>query len=192
MNSIRFTKLNLKNKELTYLKYYLIASALEASVCFGLFFLFPNNNFFISHFFFTVQLFFLSFFYYGLFEKAILKKFVKYATILLFLISTSQYIINPDAFWQFNLIEIIGVCSMLICFGLMYLYNTMGENKMYFYFSIGMIMYFLCTCIIYLSGNLKLIFLENPYIDHWIIKDLFFIIFQLLIWKEFKILKQND
>jgi hypothetical protein len=190
-NAIRFSFVQNKNKQIRTLTLYLIASTIEGIFCFSLFFIFSNENFFISHIFFNVQLLFLGLFYYNLFNTKKEKRYVKYASIIVFTISVLQYIIKPASFWQFSLLEIISVSVVLISYALMHLYNTMGENKNFFYFSIGVIMYFLCSCIIYLTGGLTLVFCQDPYIDHWIIKDIFFIVYQLLIIKEYSILKKQ-
>lgn len=184
LNALQYILLKPKSKQTNVLSLYLTVSAIEGVICFCLFFVFPNNNFFLSHIFFTIQLFFISYFYYNLFQSKKEKNYVKFGVIFVFLISAIQYIINPQSFWQFNLIEIVSISCLLISFGLLYIYNTLNEKKIYFYFSIGMIMYFLCACIVYLCGGLTLVFLQDPYVDHWILKDLFFIVFQILIWKE--------
>jgi hypothetical protein len=190
-NAIRFTLFNHQNEQTRTLRLYLIASTIEGISCFILFFMFPNENFFINHIFFNVQLLFLGLFYYNLLSNKKEKLYVKYSSAIVFLISLLYYIINPASFWQFNLFEIIGVSSLLISYALIHIYNTMGENKIYFYFSLGLIMYFLCSCIIYLTGSLTLVFCQDPYIDHWIIKDIFFIVYQLLIIKEYSVLKKQ-
>lgn len=192
LNAIRFITWLPKTRIHKTLTLYLIASTFEGVLCFILGFLNPNNNFYLSHIFFSIQLLFLSLFYYALFQDKKIKQYVKYTAILVFLINTLQYLIVPSSFWQFNLLEIVSVCCLLISFGLIHLYNTMGENKIYFYFSLGMIVYFFCSCIIYLSGQFTLVFLNDPYVDQWVIKDLFFIVYQILIWKELKITIKNN
>lgn len=170
---------------------YLLATLIEGLSCFTLSFIYPNNNFFITHIFFNVQLFFLAIFYYQLFHDKKLKQYVKIASIFVWIILAFQYILYPASFWQLNLFEIVSISCLLISFGLLYLYNTLGESNYFFYFSLGLVMYFLCSCIIYLFGGLTLVFCKDPYIDHWIIKDLFFILFQLLIMKEYQNLKNK-
>ncbi|MBP6611111.1 MAG: hypothetical protein KA206_08470 [Paludibacter sp.] len=190
INAIQYSLLNFQTKEFKMLKLYLIASAIENSICFGCYYLYTNNNYFLSHLVFNVQLVFISLFYYELFQDKKLKQYVKYAAILVFAVSSLQYILKPDSFWQFNLLEIISTCCLLISFGLLNLYNTMGEGKKYFYFTLGMVMYFLCSCIVFLFGGFTVVFLQDPYLDHWVLKDLFFIVFQLLIWKELNYIKK--
>ncbi len=191
LNAIRFAFIQHKNEQIKTLSLYLIVSTIEGISCFILSFMFPNENFFISHIFFNVQLLFLGSFYHNLFDSKKEKRYVKYSLVIVFLISVLQYIVNPAAFWQFSLLEIVSVSAVLISYALIHFYNTMGENKNYFYFSLGLIMYFLCSCIIYLTGGLTLVFCQDPYIDHWIIKDIFFIVYQLLIIKEYTILKKQ-
>lgn len=191
-NVILFVSIKDKTKPLQMLSYYLLASAVEGITCFSLASIFQVDNFFLNHIFFTIQLLFLGLFFHNLLESTSQKKYVKTASILVFLVASAQYLINPSSFWHFNLIEIFGVSCLLISFALLHVYNTLGQNKEYFYFCLGMIMYFLCSCIIYLFGNLTLVFLEDPYIDHWIIKDVFFIVYQLLILKEYYNIKNQN
>lgn len=192
LNTLLFTFLKNKTKPLQMLSYYLLASTIEGLVCFSFGVVFPINNFFLSHIFFTIQLVFLGLFFYHLFDNKNQRKYVKISSIAVFLVSGFQYVIKPSTFWQFSLIEIVGVSSLLISFGLLYVYNTLGQNKDYFYFCLGMIMFFLCSCIVYLFGNLTLVFIEDPYMDHWIIKDAFFIVYQLLILKEYKNINKSS
>lgn len=191
LNTLLFVFLKNKTRLVKIMNYYLIASCFEGVVCFSLAILFQVNNFFLNHIFFTIQLLFLGFFFYNLFEVPIQKKYVKISSIVVFLVAASQYAINPSSFWHFNLIEIFGVSCLIISFALLHIYNTLGQKKDYFYFCLGMIMYFLCSCIVYLCGNISLVFNEDPYIDHWVIKDLFFIVYQLLILKEYFTIKRE-
>lgn len=192
LNTLSFVFLKNKTRVLKIMSYYLIASVLEGVGCLCLAILFQVNNFFLNHIFFTIQLVFLGLFFYNLLENESHKKYVKTASILVFLVASAQYLINPSSFWHFNLIEILGVSCLVISFALLHIYNTLGQSKEYFYFCLGMIMYFLCSCIVYLFGNISLVFLHDPYIDHWIIKDVFFIVYQLLILKEYYSIKNQN
>lgn len=113
-----------KTKQFKILTYYLLASSVEGIFCFAFYFIYPENNFFSSHFFFNIQLIFLGYFFYNLFDNKLHKKYVFFSALVIFLISTLQYIIEPNSFWQFNLFEIVGSCLLLIGFGLLNLYNT--------------------------------------------------------------------
>jgi hypothetical protein len=192
INSILFAKkLTGKDKLYRALTMYLITLSVVETTCniYGI--LNPNENLFISHFYFNFQFLFLSFFFYTLFQSSILKKAVIALLVAVWLIIAIQYYHNPALFWQFNLFEILSISFILIGYSLIHLYNSLGEEKKYFYFAIGLIMYLLCSSIIFMSGNFDLVFCKDPLIDIWIFNSIFYIIYQALIFKEWKILTAN-
>ena len=189
VNALRFLFLDTKTTQIRILSYYLLASFIEGTTCFGLYFVFPENNFFISHVFFNIQLLFLSYFFYSLFENNKTKQFVKSSTLILLVVFIIQYSTQPKDFFKFNLYEIVSICVLLITFSLIYIYNSLGKSKKYLYFSVGVIIYFTCSCLVYLLGGYTIVLCQDPFIDHWIIKDVFFIVFQLLVLKEYTNLK---
>ena len=122
-----------------------------------------------------------------------LKNFINSTVAIILLLLIFQYAKNFESFFQFNLIETTSISCFIVVLAIIYIYKTLGENKPYFYFSLGLLMYFLCTCFVYLSGNISIVLSQNPHIDQWIFKDLFFIVFQILIFVEYKNLKKaND
>lgn len=191
MNILVYYFLKNKSKHTKILTAYLTFSLLEAVVCYFVYQHFPDNNFFFSHFYFGLHFLFLSYFYYNIFTQPKLKKFITYFVGIVFLGFILQYVINYESFFQINLIETTIVCCFLATLAMINIYNTLGESNSYFYFSLGLLLYFLCICFVYLSGNLIIVFNKDPYIDQWIFRDVFFIIFQLLIFKESKSLIQN-
>jgi hypothetical protein len=50
----------------------------------------------------------------------------------------------------------------------------------------------LCSSIIFMSGNLELVFFYEPYIDIWVFNSILYIIYQLLVFKEWKTLTKNN
>lgn len=182
-----------KNRDNLYktLTCYLVSLSIIEIICNYIGFFKPGNNLFLSHFYFNFQFIFLSFFFYKLFENKLLKTtttivFLTIATILII-----QYIVNPNLFWEFNLFEILSISFILICYSLIHLYNSLGKEKSYYYFCIGLISYLLCSSIIFMSGNLELVFCQNPYIDIWIFNSILYIVYQILIFKEWFQLNLN-
>jgi hypothetical protein len=193
INSILFTKkLNGKDNLYRTLTVYLITLSVVEVFCNALGILKPNANLFISHFYFNFQFLFLSFFFYKLFKTQILKKVIIINFIVFWVILVIQYYLHPALFWQFNLFEILVISFILISYSLIHLYNSLGEEKKYFYFTIGLIMYLLCSSIIFMSGNLELVFYHDPYIDIWIFNSIFYIVYQWFIFKEWKMLTANN
>jgi hypothetical protein len=193
INSFLFAK-KLVGKDNLYrtLTLYLITLSVVEIFCNVIGILKPNSNLFISHFYFNFQFLFLSFFFYKLFKNKLLKKAIIITIFVFWIILFRQYYFNTALFWQFNLFEILAISFILISYSLIHLYNTLGEEKKYFYFAIGLVMYLLCSSIIFMSGNLELVFYNDPYIDIWIFNSLFYIVYQCFIFKEWKMLTANS
>jgi hypothetical protein len=193
VNSLLFVK-KLAGKDQLYriLTIYLITLSVVETFCNVIGILKPNSNLFISHFYFNFQFLFLSFFFYKLFDRPVLKKLIILTLVIIEAILAIQYYQLPALFWQFNLFEILTISFILIGYSLIHLYNGLGEEKKYFYFSIGLIMYLLCSSIIFMSGNLELVFFYEPYIDIWVFNSILYIIYQLLVFKEWKTLTKNN
>lgn len=192
VNGFLFTKESKgKNKQYLVLTIYLITLSVIETICNYIGFFKPGNNLFLSHFYFNFQFIFLSFFFYQLFKSDLLKKVVIVLFISVFTFLGIQYYLKPQLFWGFNIPEILSISFILIAYALIHLYNTLGEAKSYYYFCIGLIMYLLCSSIIFMSGKFELVFSQDPYIDIWIFNSLFYIVYQILIFKEWKTIKTN-
>jgi hypothetical protein len=185
-------KLPGKDKNYRILTAYLVVLSAEEIICNIMGIIKPNSNLFLSHFHFNIQLIFLSMLFYRLFTNAALKKMVMIMPVVVWLGLGIQYYNNPGLFWQFNVPEIAIISLILIFYSLIHLYNCLGAEKRYFYFAIGLIMFLLCTSIIYMSGKYELVFLYKPYIDIWVFNSIFFIVYQYLLFKEWKMLNRNS
>lgn len=150
-----------------------------------------NSNFYISHFYFFFQFTFLSYFFY----TEILSKFFKKTIIAIYIIQilalAIMYYRTPDLFWQFNTFEIVSTSLLLIIYSVFFLFNKLELQHRYFNFSIGLILYLSCSIAIFLSGNLDLVLVEDPYIDIWIFNSLFYIVFQFFIFREYLFIKKQ-
>lgn len=112
------------------------------------------------------------------------------AYVIYIIINGLLYFLRPQLFWEFNLFEISYISFAIIGYTLIHIYNNLGENKKYFYFTIGLSTYMLSSSLIFLTGNIELVFYENPYIDIWVFNSLFFIVYQILIFKEWRYIRQ--
>ena len=52
-------------------------------------------------------------------------------------------------------------------------------------------LYLSCSIAIFLSGNLELVLIEKPYIDIWVFNSIFYIVFQIFIFREYLFLKRK-
>ncbi|PSG89426.1 hypothetical protein C7H52_06535 [Aurantibacter aestuarii] len=169
---------------------FLISYFIIEFICNILGFLKPASNIFVSHFAFNIQFLLLSAFFYKLFNQNGIKKMVIVAYVIYIIINGLLYFLRPQLFWEFNLFEISYISFAIIGYTLIHIYNNLGENKKYFYFTIGLSTYMLSSSLIFLTGNIELVFYENPYIDIWVFNSLFFIVYQILIFKEWRYIRQ--
>ena len=192
LNSFLYLK-SIKGKDKLYKSFtsYLIVLSFYETVCTVVGILKPNENVFLSHFNFNFQFLLLSVFFYLIFENKNLKKLVVTVLFLVWIFLAIQYSQQPELFWKFNIPEIVTISLILISYSLIHLYENLGEEKKYYYVSIGIILFYLCGSLIFMSGNLELVFCYKPYIDIWVLNSLFFITFQFLVFKEWKLLNKN-
>ena len=192
LNTFLFLKNKIvrKKTEKTFLG-YLFSLCIVEILCHLIGFLSFGNNFFISHFYFYFQLLFLSILFKNLITNAIFKKIILITLIIQTLILIFMYAKTPTSFWEFNVYEIISISIILIFYALYYIISNLSTEHKYFNFSIGLILYFACSVTIFSVGNLELVLLEDPFIDIWIFNILFYIIFQIFIFKEYLYLKSN-
>ncbi|WP_148868240.1 hypothetical protein [Tenacibaculum adriaticum] len=173
-----------RNKLYKTVTAYLVILFFVELLCNLIGYLKPGENSFLSHFYFNSQFLLLSIFFRELFIDITLKKIVIVSYVTITLLITAGYVLNPKIFWQFNLFEIVSTSALLVIYGFIHLFNTLNNKKEYFYFSIGLILYLICSSLIFMSGNYQLVFIEDPYIDIWIFNTFFYILFQFLIFKE--------
>lgn len=184
-NAFLFTlKVKKHNKLYKTVTAYLVVLFLVELFCNTIGYLKPGENSFLSHFYFNSQFLLLSIFFRELFVDRNLKKIVLVSYVVVTALILGGYIIEPKSFWAFNLFEIGSTSAILVIYVLIHLFNTLNNEKTYFYFSIGLILYLICSSLIFMSGNYELVFIEDPYIDIWIFNTLFYILFQFLIFKE--------
>jgi len=193
INAILFSSKVMKfnNQVYKYITIYLIALFVVELFFNVIGYLNPGANFFLLHFYFNAQFVLLSAVFYRLFTNQKLKKIVVVNYIIVTLIIIGMYVFNNDSFWQFNLFEIAATSLLLIVYAFIHFYNTLGEKKKYFYLNTGMVLYVLCSSLIFLFGNYELVFIEDPYIDVWIFNTVFYIIYQVLIFTEWRYINKH-
>lgn len=143
------------------------------------------NNLFLSHFYFVGQYVLFSYIYYTLLNSVILKKFIQNLSVLIILLSASNYLFNPELFYEFNLLEIISCSIPIVIFSALHLYQSLGNlKKEYVFISSGIFIYLICSTLIFASGNFvspKETF-WNQFI--WLMNSILYLIYQILIYVE--------
>lgn len=164
---------------------YLVSLCLIETACHIIGILKPNSNFFISHFYFIFQFTFLSYLYYTLFESKSFKKIIVVIYVSQIIVLAYMYYSDTSLFWKFNHYEIIATSIILVFYALCFIYKELDKVHFYYNFSIGLILYLLCSISIFLYGNLELVLMNVPYIDIWIFNTIFYILFQFMIFREY-------
>ncbi len=195
VNSIRFYRTR-KNKDVRYIiiMIYLIFLFVQELLCNIIGFCYPGSNFFLSHYYFIFQFVALSIFFYSLFSNLLLKRVILSFLILVLILLAIQYSRTPDLYWRFNLFE-IGITSMLlIVYALIFLIENFKTAKHnYLYFCNGLIIYLASSLSIFLSGNTDWVIFTEPFVlDLWFFNSLFYILYQFLIYKEWKDLNHKE
>jgi len=193
INSVLFFN-SRKDKDIVYkyIMYYLMIQFGVELCCNIIGVLYPNENFFLSHYYFVIQFIMLSLFFNKMLINSVLKKIVFINLVVVLLILGFQYYQSPSLYWKFNYFE-IGITSiLLILYSFIYFYENIKGTFKYHYFCIGLTFYLTSSCLIFLTGNTQLVFMEKPiYLDIWIFNSLFFILYQIFIYKEWKLLKSD-
>lgn len=191
-NAIRFC-ITCKNRDVLYriLTIYLVLLFCVELLCNIIGFQNSGSNFYLSHYYFNFQFIALSLFFYKCFSNnKILKNVVLIILVSILLFLGMQYYRAPSLYWKFNLIE-IGITSLpLLLYAFYYIVSNFKNSKYdYFYFCIGLMMYLTSSASIFLSGNTDSVLFTEPFVlDFWFFNSLFYILYQFLIYKEWKVL----
>lgn len=179
-----------KDRLYTILRVYLTLLLVVEVFCHVIGMTQPNSNFFLSHYYFIFQFLLLSLFFYNLFSNRKLKTFIAVMAVLVLLFLGFQYYQTPGLYWRFNIYEIAITTLLLILYASFFLAQF---HKKYFYFSFGLITYLACSSYIFMSGNTDFVLMEEPvFIDIWVFNSLFYIFYQVMIYKEWKMLRTPE
>lgn len=190
-NAIRFY-MTCKDRDVLYriITAYLVLLFCVELLCNIIGFLYPNSNFFLSHYYFNFQFITLNLFFYKSFSNQKLKQIMimVFVSVLLFL--GYQYYNKPSLYWEFNLVEIALTSIPLLCYAVYFIVSNLKNHKHnYFYFCNGLIIYLTSSAGIFLSGNTESVIFTEPFVlDFWFFNSLFYILYQFLIYKEWKAL----
>ncbi|MET0946461.1 MAG: hypothetical protein ABWY22_13700, partial [Flavobacterium sp.] len=80
---------------------------------------------------------------------------MKVSLIVALLILAVQLTVDSSQFLKFNLFEITLTSLLIVVFALLHLYNMLTESKIYYYISVGIIIYSLASTVLFLIGNLS-------------------------------------
>lgn len=147
---------------------------------------YKKPNLFLSHYYFVGQFLFLSFFYKNIFKNDIKKNLVKLFLVLIPIFIIINYIIKPEEYFRFNLIEVIITSLPIIFYAFLYFLDTLDFTKKYIYFNSGVFIYLISSIFLFAVGN----FITEAQVAKkfksyvWIINNILYVIYQILIFIE--------
>jgi hypothetical protein len=176
-----------KSRSYKWFTSYLLAMCLlEATVeiyaCNG------TNNRYLSTYYLFLQFVLLGGFFYWIFVETHTKsgKAVRYASACIILVLTIQYAISPALYHDFNAFGFLVTTAALIAFAIRYLYALLSARLPFYYATIGICIYLISSSLIFASAA-ALITLSHPVnMLIWKINAVLFILYQLLIFWEWK------
>lgn len=150
------------------------------------------NNLFVSHYYFGLQFLFLGLFYKTLFTKS-QKKWVNGTIIGVFTILTLYYVVQPEKYFEFNLIDIFITNVPLLFFSLIHLYNMLTAPTRFFTMNAAVLMYLSTTTLIFFLGTYLMVegeemaFARETALNIWTINNIMYLaylIFFVIEWKK--------
>lgn len=143
-------------------------------------------NLFLSHLYFIAQFVLLSFFYLNLGLNDFQNKMVKLGFVICLVALTVQYTLDSSLLLRFNLFEIFITSFLVIIYATFYLYNLLNERKKFYYINLGILIYLFGSTVIFLAGNLSILYELKFVFSIWILNAILYVIYQLFIFIEWK------
>lgn len=122
-------------------------------------------NVFMQHFYELFQFVILSYFY-SLLLKTKQQLFTVYILLIVLPIFLfSRYLLNPNLFFEYNLLETYLTTMPLIIYSSMHLYNNLGEKSEFYYINVGLLFYLFTSTFIFLLYKLIVVFEFDEFND---------------------------
>jgi hypothetical protein len=115
---------------------------------------FKIYNVFISHFFDLFQFVLLSFFYSTLLNTKNQLKILYVTFIVLLSFLSIRYLVNPNLFFEFSLLESYLTTMPIIIYATMHLYNNLGKKAPFYYANLGLLFYLFSSTFLFLLYEL--------------------------------------
>ena len=168
---------------LSYILFFQIASTIMSRL--------HIHNLYLTHYYFIGQFIFLSYFYANILNSEKFKLAIKIILAIILFVLGIQFIVDPEIYFTFSLLEIILTFIPIVIYTLFYFYESFGiESKGYLTLNSGIYFYLLSSTLIFSAGNLT-VFSNSPIRNlTWTINSYLFLIYQLSIlfewYKNFK------
>lgn len=145
------------------------------------------TNLLLVNVFFIGQFILLGFFFKSLFIVKNQKRYLLWSLLSGLLLIIIESIYNYNLFFEFNLFEIILTSLLLVSYAVMHLYNQLTAEKVYYYITIGVIIYMLSSTVLFLVGNLTNDLSDEFKYLSWQLNAFLFIVLQLFYLYEWKV-----
>lgn len=114
-----------------------------------------QNNIFLSHIYFLVQMLLFAWFYYLVLGKNIkVRKFIIGYVLFTVVLMSMIYGLNPSKWWLFNYTETFISFYFLVLCSLIFIYQNIGKSSSFYFMNIGLLSYSFIACAHFLFQNL--------------------------------------
>lgn len=196
LNTILFCVMYRKNRRKEYVFFTIYSCCMMLIEFVTLYYLLNQmNNLYVSHFYFIIQYVLVSLMFGELISSDRMKRFIRYSVIVIPVGFVVQYCLDTTLFYKFNIIEVL-VCLLLpVFYAIVFLYKSLDSgNKKWILFTSGLIIYFLSSSVVFSGANYFIAHLleklSSFHADFWLINNIIYVIYQLLItiewFKSFK------
>lgn len=140
-----------------------------------------DNNLFISHYFFIGKFILLSLFFKHILEQKIIKKTITISLVIILIALAINVFFFSYQYQSFNLFEILITTIPLVAYCFLFFIQKMtGSDSKFIYVTSGMFLYFLCSLLLYVAGNLN----ADTRNIIWHSNAVLYIVYQVLIFVE--------
>ncbi len=144
------------------------------------------HNLFLSHFYFILQFIILSFFYLTILKERFQKEIVKVGLSAGLIILGVQYTYDTSLYHKFNLFEIFITSFLLIIYSTFHFYNSLNENKSFYYINTGILIYLFGSTVLFLAGNLVATLSSKLNTITWTLNAFLYIIYQFFVFYDLR------
>ncbi len=149
------------------------------------------NNLFVGHYHFGSQFLLLGLFYRSLFKPK-QKKWVSITMVSVFAVFIGYYLVKPDKYADFNIIDVFITTVPLIFFSIAHLYNMLTAPRRFFIINAGILIYLTTSALIFFLGTYfhsdeELLGINDETVSNiWFINSVIYVIYLIFITIEWK------
>lgn len=145
-----------------------------------------TDNLIIMNLFFVGDMVWMGLFYNSILKNKMQENIVKSGLVIVLLLLLVQIASDSSQLYKFNLFEIAITCLITILFALMHLYNMLTGKKVYYFFTIGLLLYLCSSTILYLVGGLTINLSDSMKLITWNLNVILLVVYYLFIFYEWK------